>query len=264
MKEKIQYIIFAVFVILFSSNFVYSQNLYQIDSSNLFCLIDQEGNSSIYTQNSSGEFIKDSFLSVESWSKTNLKKYKRRSKKLKKKIKNAKGKSKKKLRKKRKKAVSQTKLYKRIIALNIECLNSNTTFLGEPIDISIPSNSYNPSPPSSSGGSYEIFNYYEVLGGGILASDNQFLGYINSNSFDRYSICNQFGIYGSKFSSTSILNEFSQYGGQFSFMSAFNPFTYTPPLIIYGSKVAYLTENEFIAGPRVDTSSLLYWLGCNL
>jgi hypothetical protein len=43
-----------------------------------------------------------------------------------------------------------------------------------------------------------------LTGLALVAADGQFLGTISSNAFDSDSVCNQFGRYGSQFSSTSI------------------------------------------------------------
>jgi hypothetical protein len=101
-------------------------------------------------------------------------------------------------------------------------------------------------------------------GAGILAADDQFLGLITMNCYSSDALCNEFGTYGSDFSSVSILNRYGTYGSQFSSLSPFNPSTFTPPVIFYanGIPVAYLTLNTALS-PRVDPYALIGWLKVN-
>ncbi|MEX2303588.1 MAG: IPT/TIG domain-containing protein [Bryobacterales bacterium] len=100
-----------------------------------------------------------------------------------------------------------------------------------------------------------------VEGALIFADDGTFLGRITSNVFARDSIGNEFGPYGSEFSSTSIFNEFGKYGSEFSPTSAFNRFATRPPIIFVNeTAVAYLTTNEFKT-PRIDPRALFPCIG---
>jgi len=95
----------------------------------------------------------------------------------------------------------------------------------------------------------------------LRAADGAFLGSLERNRFAQDSILNRFGPYGSQFSPTSIFNQFGTYGGQFSTLSPFNGFTTTPPVIVVdGRDVAYLTQNSFLAGEKVDPEELDSWL----
>ncbi len=83
----------------------------------------------------------------------------------------------------------------------------------------------------------------------LYSSDGTYLGKLTTNKYDLESIFNEFGSYGSEFSSTSIWNEFSQYGSKFSNKSAFNEFAYDPPyMMLDGEEVGRLTVNEFVSG----------------
>lgn len=68
---------------------------------------------------------------------------------------------------------------------------------------------------------------------------------ITANAYDPKSFLNQYGAYGSKYSSTSIWNEYGQYGGAYSALSPFNPYSNTPPRIISpdGRLLGFLTVN---------------------
>jgi hypothetical protein len=95
----------------------------------------------------------------------------------------------------------------------------------------------------------------------IMAADGTFLGELTSNSLDSESVFNEFGKYGSKFSTTSIFNDFSSYGGRFSSLSPFNSFTSTPPKIfINGDFWGYLTVNDFIDGQKLNPNRLKDWV----
>jgi hypothetical protein len=78
-------------------------------------------------------------------------------------------------------------------------------------------------------------------------TDNSvYLGCLNCNSFDLDSVCNQFGTYGSEFSSSSIWNQFGTYGSQFSSFSPWNSFSSSGPAI-WGSDglfYGFFTTNE--------------------
>lgn len=89
-----------------------------------------------------------------------------------------------------------------------------------------------------------------VNGATIIAQDSQntFLGRV-VNSYDRESIFNEFGNYGSEFSRTSIWNQFGTFGSEFNKLSPFNEFTNTPPMIIKSGKViGYLSANQNLRG----------------
>ena len=59
-----------------------------------------------------------------------------------------------------------------------------------------------------------------------------YLGCVNCNKMDSDALANQFGDYGSQFSSTSIYSKFGDYGSQFSDVSACNPRAQNPPFIM--------------------------------
>ena len=75
-----------------------------------------------------------------------------------------------------------------------------------------------------------------------------FLGEINSNQYDRDSIANQYGDYGSQYKTKSIFNQYGDYGSQYSKYSVFNEYATNPPKILdrNGKVVGYLTANKYI------------------
>ncbi len=84
----------------------------------------------------------------------------------------------------------------------------------------------------------------------LYAQDGTFLGNINSNEYDRNSIANEYGNYGSPYRSDSIFNEFGDYGSPYSQYSVFNEYAQKPPKIINsnGETVGYLTANSYLQG----------------
>jgi hypothetical protein len=87
-----------------------------------------------------------------------------------------------------------------------------------------------------------------VNGSIILAQDskNTFLGKI-TNSLDSQSIFNEFGTYGSEFSTGSVWNQFSIFGNEFNSYSPHNEFSSNPPMIIKDGKlIGYLSANKSI------------------
>ena len=91
----------------------------------------------------------------------------------------------------------------------------------------------------------------------LQSQDGQFLGNITSNRYDKNSIINRYGPYGSRYSSTSIYNPYSPYGSRYGNFSVNNPYCNKPPKLIINDKfVAYITKNRNI-DPRIDTDSLI-------
>ena len=95
----------------------------------------------------------------------------------------------------------------------------------------------------------------------IYGSNGTFLGRITSNSFAADSIGNQYGQYGSQYSSTSIFNPYGSYGSEFSSTSAFNNFASSPPILYRNNAgVAFLTTNA-TKTPRIDPKALYPCIG---
>ncbi len=94
----------------------------------------------------------------------------------------------------------------------------------------------------------------------LLAQDNQFLGKITDNQFDNDSILNEYGPYGSEYSTTSIFNEYSVYGSPYGQFSINNPYCSTPPkLVINGRLLGFVTKNQYVAN-AISTEGFLYTL----
>ena len=97
----------------------------------------------------------------------------------------------------------------------------------------------------------------------LIAQDNQFLGKITSDPYDRNSVLNEYGPYGSEYSPTSIFNEYSQYGSEYGAYSINNPYCSSPPkLFIQGRFLGRVSVNQYITN-RIPTGSFLYTLKNN-
>ena len=97
----------------------------------------------------------------------------------------------------------------------------------------------------------------------LLAADGQFIGKLTSNHYDVESICNQYGRYGSKYSSTSIWNKYSQYGSRYAVYSAYNQYTSTPPMIyLHGLQYGFLTKNSY-KYRNIDPDTIVSWMQQN-
>ena len=98
----------------------------------------------------------------------------------------------------------------------------------------------------------------------IVANDGQFLGKLCLNQFDSEGVCNEYGSYGSIYSSTSIFNQYSTYGSQYSALSPFNQFTQTPPKIyLRGLFWGLLTVNAWINARKLNPYELNSWMAEN-
>ncbi len=98
----------------------------------------------------------------------------------------------------------------------------------------------------------------------LLASNGQFLGYINSNKYDPNSLINEYGPYGSPYSTTSIFNPYSLYGSEYSLYSVNNPFTINPPQFYLNNIFkGYVSKNNNILNV-IATEAFLYTLKNNI
>ena len=92
-----------------------------------------------------------------------------------------------------------------------------------------------------------------------------FLGCLNCNEFDRSSVCNEFGSYGSQFSRLSIWNSFGSYGSPFSPYSPWNGLAANPPVIVDkdGNSYGYFTANPSELGRTRIPALVVFldWMG---
>jgi hypothetical protein len=65
----------------------------------------------------------------------------------------------------------------------------------------------------------------------IVSPDGQFLGNLNNNPYDRNTVANPYGRYGSPYSRDSINNPYGEYGSPYSRNSARNPYATNPPRV---------------------------------
>jgi hypothetical protein len=80
------------------------------------------------------------------------------------------------------------------------------------------------------------------------------------------SISNQFGAYGSQFSTASVRNQFSPFGSQFSTDTACNAFASNPPQVFNSNRTVYfgeLTLNQF-RSDAIKIPAVMSWLQTNI
>lgn len=74
----------------------------------------------------------------------------------------------------------------------------------------------------------------------------EYLGCLNCNNYDKNSIWNEYGTYGSSYNSNSIWNEYGTYGSEYNANSPWNSYGSNPPVIVDkdGGFYGYFTVNE--------------------
>ncbi|MFQ5662849.1 MAG: hypothetical protein ACE5HL_03350 [Terriglobia bacterium] len=94
----------------------------------------------------------------------------------------------------------------------------------------------------------------------LQGGDGKFLGRITDNLYDRNSITNPYGPYGSPYSPTSIHNEYSIYANPYSALSMNNIYaTNAPILYLAGRERGRVTRNQFVHN-RIDPEVFVYLL----
>ncbi len=81
----------------------------------------------------------------------------------------------------------------------------------------------------------------------LYAADGTFLGCLTEDKYEKNSIWNKYGTYGSMFSDKSIWNEYGPYGAAYSDQSPWNKYSMEPPFIKdqFGYSHGYFTINEY-------------------
>ncbi|PQA97873.1 hypothetical protein B0A69_00625 [Chryseobacterium shigense] len=76
---------------------------------------------------------------------------------------------------------------------------------------------------------------------------DQYLGCLNCDTFDKNSVWNTYGDYGNVYSSKSIWNNYGNYGSAYSTYSPWNSYASYPPTIVDqgGNFFGYLTLNTY-------------------
>ncbi|AZA77255.1 hypothetical protein EG347_06930 [Chryseobacterium sp. G0186] len=79
------------------------------------------------------------------------------------------------------------------------------------------------------------------------ADQNQYLGCLNCDTFDKNSIWNKFSDFGNVYSSKSIWNTYGNYGSTYSTYSPWNSYASYPPVIVDqdGNFFGFLTLNTY-------------------
>ncbi|WP_312806546.1 hypothetical protein [Agrobacterium cavarae] len=101
----------------------------------------------------------------------------------------------------------------------------------------------------------------------LEGADGVFLGNIDANAYDKNSISNIYGPYGSKYSQTSIFNMYSPYGSRYGAYSINNPNSVQPvKLFVDGKHLGNISSNprvpsyidaaDFLEAVRTDIASV--------
>ena len=74
-----------------------------------------------------------------------------------------------------------------------------------------------------------------------------FLGCLNCGDSSAVSVCNEYGEFGSEYSSTSIWNDYSHFGNEYSSQSPWNDYASDAPIIVDkdGNSYGYLSTNTY-------------------
>lgn len=88
-----------------------------------------------------------------------------------------------------------------------------------------------------------------------------FLGCLTCSKYDRNSVLNSYGSFGSPYGATSILNPYGNFGSAYSTYSPCNPYASDPPVIVDGTGKYYgrLTVNQY-RSDAAKTTALIAWL----
>ena len=88
-----------------------------------------------------------------------------------------------------------------------------------------------------------------------------FLGCLNCSSSDPSSVHNQYGNFGSQYSSDSIFNRYGEYGSQYSIFSPCNLYSSDAPVVVgeQGQFFGVLTMNQY-APRRITNPTVNAWL----
>lgn len=93
------------------------------------------------------------------------------------------------------------------------------------------------------------------------SDQDEYLGCLNCDSYDKNSIWNSYGTYGNSYNTKSIWNSYGTYGNEYSSYSPWNNYASNPPIVVdkNGNFYGYLTVNSY-KSQRANSSlaSLLY------
>jgi len=97
-----------------------------------------------------------------------------------------------------------------------------------------------------------------------IVADNKestYLGKLSTNKYDKESIYNKYGDYGSEYKKTCIWNQYGDFGGEYSKYSPYNKYTSNSPKIYdsTGKYVGRLTVNE-ITTDAINPDTLYKYL----
>lgn len=76
---------------------------------------------------------------------------------------------------------------------------------------------------------------------------DDYLGCLNCSNYDKNSIWNTYGTYGSSYNSKSIWNSYGTFGSKYNANSPWNEYSNTPPVVVdkEGNFYGYFTLNKY-------------------
>ena len=103
-----------------------------------------------------------------------------------------------------------------------------------------------------------VFSQALMLWGG--RNHDIFLGYLNTDKYQKDSIWNKYGDFGSKYNTKSIWNEFGDFGSKFNSYSPWNNFSTNAPVIVdqQGNCYGYFSTNKF--HPKRTKIDWIIWI----
>lgn len=95
----------------------------------------------------------------------------------------------------------------------------------------------------------------------LYSYNNKFLGILSLNKYDKDSLANKYGTYGSQYSSDSIFNKYGTYGSQYNSLSPFNKYSNQYAILKdkNGKEIARVSDNDYIGGNVINATELFNW-----
>lgn len=110
---------------------------------------------------------------------------------------------------------------------------------------------------------YQKFDakYKKFLNCKLYAKDDEFLGVLNTNKYDRNSLANKYGNYGSEYSSKSVFNKYGPYGSEYSSQSPFNKYSNSPLIIKDGNNniIGRISNNKYLGYDVINATEFFNW-----
>ena len=94
----------------------------------------------------------------------------------------------------------------------------------------------------------------------LFSGRGEYIGDLDSNSYNNNSICNEYGQFGGEYSSQSIFNQYGNNGSSYSSTGAYNDNAQSPPYFYFKGSRIYVSTNSNI--PNRISPGVLYGMVC--